>query len=361
MNLATLSRNHLSIDHEPHTFVQKTIPMKSVLLLLSFAIIFGGIIHAQHDNVMISSSNSPEEPAIYVNPYNTDKLIAGSNINNLFHSTDGGYTWTVTTLYSASYGVWGDPVTIVDTAGNYYFFHLSNPPAGSWIDRIVCQKSTDEGITWNDGSYMGLNGNKAQDKEWAVIDRTNNTIYVTWTEFDQYGSSNPNHFSRILFSKSTDEGESWTPALSINEVDGNCIDSDETTEGAVPAVGPNGEVFVAWAGPAGLVFDRSLDGGETWLEEDIFIDEFPGGWDYDIPGISRCNGLPIIKFRPPPEFYPITLGTRKLSASRSGALASAASRSRWARRSSARRGVCSATACAVGATPSVSILFKVLM
>jgi hypothetical protein len=64
-------------------------------------------------------------------------------------------------------------------------------------------------------------------------------------------------------------------------------------EGAVPAVGPNGEVYVAWAGPAGLVFDRSLDGGETWLDEDIFIDPFPGGWDYDIPGIYRCNGLPI--------------------------------------------------------------------
>ncbi len=250
-------------------------------------------LNAQHQNVMISSSNAPEEPAIYVNPYNTDKLIAGANINNLFYSSDGGYTWTVTTLSSPTNGVWGDPVTIVDTAGNYYFFHLSYPPAGSWIDRIVCQKSTDEGLTWNDGSYMGLNGTKAQDKEWAVVDRTNNTIYVTWTQFDSYGSSNPNHVSSILFSKSTDEGESWTPALKINKVDGDCIDSDNTTEGAVPAVGPDGEVYTAWAGPEGLVFDRSLDGGTTWLDEDIFIDPFPGGWDYNIPGIMRCNGLPI--------------------------------------------------------------------
>jgi hypothetical protein len=99
--------------------------------------------------------------------------------------------------------------------------------------------------------------------------------------------------SSILFSKSTDEGESWSPAIKINEVDGDCIDSDNTTEGAVPAVGPNGEIYVAWAGPEGLVFDRSLDQGETWLDEDIFIDDFPGGWDYNIPGIQRCNGLPI--------------------------------------------------------------------
>jgi hypothetical protein len=61
----------------------------------------------------------------------------------------------------------------------------------------------------------------------------------------------------------------------------------------VPAIGPNGEIFVAWAGPEGLVFDRSGDEGETWMENDIFVAEIGGGWDYGIPGISRANGLPV--------------------------------------------------------------------
>lgn len=276
--------------------MQKFYTMQKQLLVfttLFFATLFG---YGQHQNITIpysSSSWDPEEPCIYVNPKNTNELIAGANINNVYTSSDGGYTWQANILTSSQNGVWGDPVTIVDTAGNWYYLHLSNPAQGSWIDRIVCQKSTDGGQTWNDGSYMGLNGSKAQDKQWAVIDWTNNNMYVTWTQFDDYGSSNVNDKSVILFSKSTDEGETWSDALKINEVDGNCIDSDETTEGAVPAVGPNGEVFVAWAGPAGLVFDRSLDQGETWLENDIFISDFPGGWDYAIPGISRCNGLPI--------------------------------------------------------------------
>jgi hypothetical protein len=140
---------------------------------------------------------------------------------------------------------------------------------------------------------MGLNGTKAQDKQWAVVDWTNNNIYVTWTQFDEYGSSNPNDKSIIRFSKSADAGETWSEAVKINEVDGDCIDSDNTVEGAVPAVGPNGEIYVSWAGPAGLIFDRSLDQGETWLTQDIFVDPFPTGWDYGIPGISRSNGLPI--------------------------------------------------------------------
>ena len=141
---------------------------------------------------------------------------------------------------------------------------------------------------------MGLNGTKAQDKEWAVVDSANNNIYVTWTQFDEYGSSDADKFSNIMFSKSTDAGETWSDAMQINEVSGDCIDSDNTTEGAVPAVGPNGEVYVAWSGPEGMVFDRSLDAGETWLEEDIFIDPHqPEVGIIDIPGINRSNGLPV--------------------------------------------------------------------
>lgn len=249
--------------------------------------------YSQHLNVMISSTNSPEEPSIAIDPNNTNRLIAGANINNYYYSEDGGYSWSAGLLQSSTNGVWGDPVTMVDNEGNYYFFHLSNPAVGSWIDRIVCQKSTDGGLTWNDGSYMGLNGNKAQDKEWVAIDRNNGYIYSTWTQFDDYGSSNPTDRSNILFSKSMDNGESWSPALRINEVDGDCIDSDNTVEGAVPAVGPDGQIYVAWAGPAGIVFDKSYDQGQTWLENDIFVTEFPEGWDYAIPGIYRANGLPV--------------------------------------------------------------------
>ena len=206
---------------------------------------------------------------------------------------DGGYTWVPERFHLSKmeYGV--IPVASLIQLDNLLFFSSCISTTGNWIDRIVCQKSTDGGITWNDGSYMGLNGTKAQDKEWAVVDWTNNTMYVTWTQFDDYGSSNPNDKSIIEFSKSTDAGETWSPALKINEVDGDCIDSDNTDEGAVPAVGPNGEIYVGWVGPVGLVFDRSLDGGQTWLDNDIFVSDVPGGWDYNIPGISRCNGLPI--------------------------------------------------------------------
>jgi hypothetical protein len=260
---------------------------------ISLLLTFTTILNAQHQNILITTSSSPNEPSIIINPKNTNQLYGGANINTYFYSTDAGYTWQEGTLVSQQNGVWGDPVLLCDTAGAFYFFHLSNPPEGNWIDRIVCQKTESPGGEWNDGTYMGLNGTKAQDKHWAAVDQANNNIYVTWTQFDQYGTSNPDFKSNIIFSKSLDNGMSWSPAVQINKVSGDCVDDDNTTEGAVPCVGPEGQIYVSWAGPAGLVFDRSLDQGETWLEEDIFVSDIGGGWAYDIPGIYRANGLPV--------------------------------------------------------------------
>jgi len=266
--------------------------MKKHLLTL-IAILSAAFVFGQYQNIIISNQYSPNEPSISMDLKNNDLLVAGANLNSYYYSTDGGHNWTRETLTSAENGVSGDPCIIVDTAGAFYYLHLSNPAAGSWIDRIVCQKYDIETNLWSNDNYMGLNGTKKQDKEWAIVDRANNTIYVTWTQFDQYGTSNPEKYSNIMFSKSTDGGASWASALQINEISGDCVDSDNTTEGAVPAVGPEGQIYVAWAGPAGLVFDRSLDGGQTWLDEDIFISDQPGGWAYDVSGIFRCNGLPV--------------------------------------------------------------------
>lgn len=246
---------------------------------------------AQFRNVKVASA---DEPAIVIDPNNTHHLLAGVNVAGFHYSTNGGASWRSGSL-SSPYGVMGDPCVVVDTNSHFYFFHLSNPPngTGSWIDRIVCQKLGTLGGAWSSGTYMGLNGAKAQDKEWAVVDRANNRIYVTWTQFDSYGSADPGHISIIRFSASTNGGQTWSEPIRINEVVGDCRDGSETVEGAVPAVGPAGEIYVAWSGPAGIVFDRSLDGGQTWLDEDIRVSDQPGGWDYSIPGINRANGLPV--------------------------------------------------------------------
>ncbi len=263
-------------------------------LTLSAAIIISGLIHAQHSNILISKIDNPNEISIALNKDNLSEMIAGANIASLYTSVNGGVTWNRSEQKS-SYGVWGDPVVGIDWEGNYYHFHLSKPEDGNYIDRIVCQKSTDKGEHFNNGSYAGLNGTKAQDKHWVAFDSTRKNIYLSWTQFDEYDSKDPDDRSNILFSKSNDFGETWTPAVQINSVDGDCQDDDNTVEGAIPAVAPNGDLFVTWMGPNGLVFNRSEDGGETWMEEEQKIFDIPEGWAIEIPGIYRANGFPIIK------------------------------------------------------------------
>ena len=266
--------------------------MTGKIFLTLISLLYGYLCFGQYPNVLVGNTGYPEEPSIFINPDHTNQMVAASNIDNYYYSGDGGYSWQSGTITS-SYGVWGDPCVVIDTAGNLYYFHLSNPSFGSWIDRIVCQKSIDGGQTWSDGTSMGLNGIKAQDKPWSIVDRSNNTIYVCWTQFDRYGSSSPNDSSVILFSRSTDNGQIWSLAKRINRQAGDCLDGDNTVEGAVPVVGPNGEIYVSWAGPLGIVFNKSLDGGETWMDTNIFVTDIPGGWDFQIPGIYRANGLPV--------------------------------------------------------------------
>lgn len=269
--------------------------MKQVLLFFCF---LAGQLAAQFPNILISTLNEPEEVSIAINPKNTNQIVAGANINNAYRSTDAGLTWSSQLLTCSSFDVWGDPVLIWDTANICYYLHLSNPdtnvtPGGSWVDRIVVQRSGNVGQTYTTCTATGKNGTKVQDKEWAVVNPLNNDMHITWTQFDNYGSAAPSDSSVILYSKTSDGGLTFSPPQRISFYAGDCIDSDNTVEGAVPAIGPLGELYVAWAGPKGLVFQRSLNGGATWLPQELIIGAIPGGWDYNISGLMRANGLPF--------------------------------------------------------------------
>ncbi|MCX6296719.1 MAG: T9SS type A sorting domain-containing protein [Bacteroidetes bacterium] len=268
--------------------------MKKISLSFFCTLFFVNILSAQYTNVMISNVNDPEEVTIRINPKSPNQVVAGANIDNVFRSNDGGASWTQTFLSDPTNGVWGDPIVFTDTTGDFYYSHLSNPTSGgSWVDRIVFTKSTDGGVTWwPSGTSTGKNGTKVQDKEGIVVNPFTNEIYVTWTQFDSYGSSATTDSSVIMFSKSSDAGLTWSVPLRISKDGGDCIDSDNTVEGAIPSVGPAGELYVVWTGPNGLVFNKSLDDGLTWLPHETTVTSMPGGWDYNIAGLQRCNGLP---------------------------------------------------------------------
>jgi hypothetical protein len=252
-------------------------------------------------NVMIASSKmglGPCEPSICINPSNPQNIVAGSILNRVHVSNDGGKTWENDWLTS-SLGVYGDPVVRIGPKGTVYYSHLSNPAGKAYtseefLDRIVVQKSVDGGKSFNDGTAPMNDRTKDQDKQWLYVDQSDGNILMSWTEFDKYSSRDTNDQSRILFSMSEDDAETWSDPIDISDIDGDCLDDDNTTEGAVPVRDKDGNIYVTWAHGDKIYLDKSSDGGKTWLPKDIEVANQFGGWTLDIPGINRCNGMPIL-------------------------------------------------------------------
>ncbi|HYG03749.1 MAG TPA: sialidase family protein [Chryseosolibacter sp.] len=269
--------------------------------LITVLCLYASMLSAQIRNIKIDEQSADDpyvcEPSVAINPKNPLNIVAASVLNNIYVTTDGGKSWTKVDVTSP-FGVYGDPVVIADHKGKFYFFHLSDPTNGKGgydsekLDRMVVQESNDGGFTWSEGESIGYNHPKDQDKEWAAIDSKGN-VYLTWTEFDKYGDPNPDCHSRILFSKSRN-GRKWSAPVTLSEIPGNCIDDDYTAEGAVPGVNSEGKVFVAWSNQNKIFVDRSYDGGQTWLTNDLPVVDQPGGWDIKIPGHDRSNGMPVL-------------------------------------------------------------------
>lgn len=267
--------------------------------------------------VRITEPNAinPAEVSIAINPKNPDNMIAASfqtgrppqpRAGSYHYVTfDGGKTWKTVSTPNPTNLVQGDDVLAFSNDGVAYHAHLSFD--GIRLARpvraengMIVNVSKDGGNTWSDGTAAINHVNTVipfEDKPGLIVDnapgsRFKGQVYLAWTRFDVYGSADPEHRSQIYFTRSTDQGQTFSMPFRISDTGGDCLDSDNTVEGAVPAVGPKGEVYIVWAGPLGLVFDKSTDGGLTFGKDKV-IGDIPGGWDFGIPGLNRANGMPV--------------------------------------------------------------------
>jgi hypothetical protein len=210
-----------------------------------------------------SSGQAQNETTIIASPANPQVLVGGWNdyfnvnpgqntVIGYGWSSDGGQTWQssrvdFSTLPSSQST--GDPALTADSQGNIYLGILAYSGTASGI---LVAKSTDGGATFAEPVRLDNGG----DKEFLTVDLANDNVYVVWENGSMTGQT-------IFFSKSTDLGESYTPRQAISN-------SASGGNGAYPAVGPDGEIYVVWSNfSTTLWFDRSLDQGNTWLPTDI--------------------------------------------------------------------------------------------
>ena len=262
--------------------------MKTKSCIFALALLLSVNLTAQNPNIQIGFSNEwPNEPSVCMNPANPNQIIIGSVIDNYYTTDDGGLSWQHG-IMTSSFGVNGDPVILADNSGNFYYFHLVPN-----LSRVVCHKKSGLLSPWTVESYTAVYEDYDIDKEWATYDPVTNNLYCSWTRFNTWGSSNPNDSTDIFLSKSTDGGLTWGEQKLISNIGGNATGGFGSVHGSYPATGPNGEVYIAWWSPAGLMFDKSTDEGETWLSTDINITGFPVQWIVGIPGIQTGVSFPV--------------------------------------------------------------------
>ncbi|MGH7410889.1 MAG: sialidase family protein, partial [Candidatus Methylomirabilis sp.] len=91
-------------------------------------------------------------------------------------------------------------------------------------------------------------------------------IYAIWQETTPQGNE-------ILFSRSQDEGKTWlTPSIRLNR---ESPLKNYTGRIPVVALDKQGGIYAVWEdlrhSTSDLYFNRSLDGGATWLDQDIWL------------------------------------------------------------------------------------------
>jgi hypothetical protein len=276
--------------------------MKVINLIFLFILsLTASSLIAQYTNVKINTTYVGGEEWIAMDPKNTNRIVVGTHKSNLtsqsnmlyFYSTNSGLNWLGGTLESTVAQPGSDPVILVDTSGNFYYICVANwgtsPPNG---DKLLCLKSTNGGINWNNGVAFALLS-KFDDMPMACIDFSNspykNNIYVTWTLFDSLQSQDPMDSCYVYFCKSTDAGSSFSNPKRVSPKAGRGFWDIMTPEGPVPCTGKNGEIYVCFPYNQQIYVNRSTDGGNTWLNNDIFVSTQPGGWMYHYSPVIACD------------------------------------------------------------------------
>lgn len=162
-----------------------------------------GITHADtpwSPNIKISV-NGGDEPTIAVN-YPKVYISYISNPQKFRFSPDGGLSWG--SEMSFPQGTCCDGSMYVDDIG---YLHISTIYL---YNKVAYYRSTNDGTTWTAPFIISSNPQPPfSDKNWTY--NIKNRVYVVWVGFNQ-----PTNDWRILLSKSTDRGLTFSPQVQVN-------------------------------------------------------------------------------------------------------------------------------------------------
>lgn len=304
--------------------------------------------------------NKQNEPSIAQNPANSMNLIAGANdeidlpactasgcpfrgnvgLSGVYISNDGGASWSqfsapaggentasfngnrIHTLPGfaklarhlgiANLASDGDPALAFDLNGVAYYGSLAGVRGiVTNSELLTVSTSRDGGQTWSDPVLAtdATNPVDFNDKINIWVDRSSTspfkgTVYVSWTLF----RGGPGRAAPIAFSRSTDGGKTFSPAMQLTPAHNN--NSIGGRQGSAVRSAPNGDVYVFFESGTEIngsktdaqMFVKSTDGGAHFSNQAVAsrVVDIPS----PLPGSSfRNDSFPSVDIGPNGTLY----------------------------------------------------------
>lgn len=271
---------------------------------------------APHVHILTVSPSGGQysEPSIAINPRNPKHVVVvfqggrkPQGTATAAYSNDGGETFTQASgTDNPNWKVLGDVSVTFDNRDNAYVCSIAFDKLGTssyWANGagrngIFVRRSRDGGTTWDAMASSVKSFPKGTESDIQFEDEPriyadNNlsspyagNLYVGWVEWQLTQSV-------IFFSRSIDEGKTWSVPVRISTKVGLPRDDNGGLGGYTQATGSDGAIYAAWTDGKSIVLAKSTDGGLTFSPSRSAIATGPPYFG-DVPGIARVNGFPVL-------------------------------------------------------------------
>ncbi|MCF8228924.1 MAG: glycoside hydrolase, partial [Bacteroidales bacterium] len=230
---------------------------------------------------------SPMNPELLFSSCNTLNFIPFFVSEGIYVSGDGGNSWqgNDTCIGDPISFHGGDPGIAIDKNGSFILTRLGRAP----FTGLYSHYSDDKGQSWSNQQVISTDDLERASVSTDAVPASSyyGRTYASWVKFAQPYP--------VMFSYTDDGAESWSDPVPVNDPPNRSAGGDVT-------VGPDGEVYVCWAGVTSTSpfkeiyagFATSADGGQNWQ---VLENAFPmNGITGILPekGNIRVNGLPLI-------------------------------------------------------------------
>ena len=288
-------------------FSRLVITASSVLLMTAAAIAQTQTTLTRAPQAEVTTLTAPgyfSEPSVAVNPVNPQQVVVAYQVPaSIAYSTDAGEHWQhAANTAPKDFKVSGDVSVTFDNQGHAILCSIAFNKLGTFnywghateTNGVFVRRSLDGGKTWDPAATIVALEQKPpgipfEDKSYIVADTSHGlhagNLYVAWTRWSLVDS-------RMVLSRSTDDGKSWSTPTEIDQHPGLPRDDNGALEGFDGAVGADSTLYAVWSAGDDIQFTTSRDGGKSFAKVKNILHTTPVM--FAVQDFDRANGFPQI-------------------------------------------------------------------